>query len=82
MSRTYERLSPAASPVIRELHAAWAEKGWSVETLLERSKLRCDRTSMGRKIRGIQGVTVDEIQSIARALGLRLVLQRRDARAA
>ena len=67
---------------VKQLHAAWLKTGWSAVELLRRTKLDCDRTSMGRKIRGQQSVSASELDAIASALGYELIARPRRRRAA
>lgn len=43
---------------------------WSVRKLLEESKLRCDRSSLQRKLKGEQPLDPDEIQALVNALAV------------
>lgn len=68
--------------LVRQLHDAWVETGWSARTLLEKTGLDCDRTSMGRKIRGQQSISAVELEAVARVLGRRIIVQPIRAKAA
>ena len=61
------------------MRAAHAEKGWSVQQLLEKSGLRIDRSSLQRKLNGDVPTTTDEWEALARALKLTLVWPRKGA---
>ena len=51
-----------------QLHDAMAKKGWSVPRLLEESGLACDRSSLQRKLTGLQKLSTDEAERLAEVL--------------
>jgi hypothetical protein len=54
-----------------ELRAAMRAKGYTYAQLLEESGLKCDLSSLNRKLNGGQGLDADEGQALARVLGVR-----------
>ena len=59
--------------IAAQLHAAMGAKGWSVPRLLKESRLKCDRSSLHRKLSGTQKLATDEAQQLAEVLGCTLV---------
>lgn len=55
-----------------QLRLALRQKGWTVAKLLDESGLRCDRSSLDRKINGRQLLRTEECQALAAALGKNL----------
>lgn len=56
-----------------QLHAAMESKGWTVPSLLKASKLSCDRSSLQRKLTGLQKLSTEEAETIAKILDCTLV---------
>lgn len=56
-----------------QLHAAMTAKGWSIPRLLKESGLKCDRTSLQRKLRGKQVLDAEEIQALVNVLEVNVV---------
>lgn len=51
-----------------QLHDAMVKKEWSVPQLLKESKLKCDRSSLQRKLTGEQKLSTEEAQILAAVL--------------
>lgn len=56
-----------------QLHDAMLKKGWSVPQLLAASRLKCDRSSLQRKLTGEQKLSTEEAQKLAEILECTLV---------
>lgn len=48
------------------------EKRWSIPRLLRESGLKCDRSSLQRKLKGKQKLSTEETEALARTLGCTL----------
>lgn len=68
--------------ITQQLSAAFAQKGWSVQELLDRSKLPIDRSSLARKLSGELPMKVREAEVLARTLACVIVWPPRRGRAA
>lgn len=53
-----------------QLFAAMEAKEWSVSKLLDESGLKCDRSSLQRKLHGQQKLSTDECERLAEVLGI------------
>lgn len=67
--------------IAAQLREAMEGKGWSVPDLLRKSRMRCDRSSLQRKLSGAQKLSTDEAQKLARVLGCTLLWDPSEARA-
>lgn len=65
--------------VQQKLLQEFARTGMSVGKLREVTGLEIDRSSMSRKIRGVQPMSLDEADAVASVLGLRIKAVRRKA---
>ncbi len=66
-----------------QLLAAMESKEWSVGRLLRTSRLKCDRSSLHRKLHGNQPITQEELQALVDALEITIeVAPKRRGRAA
>lgn len=65
-----------------QLLNAMRQRNWSVRQLLEESKLRCDRSSLQRKLKGEQPLDPDEIQALVNALEISVAVVPRNEGAA
>lgn len=57
------------SGVPAQFLAAMEARGWTVQQLLDESGLKCDRSSLQRKLKGEQGLSFDEIQALVDVFG-------------
>lgn len=53
-----------------QILTAMKTRKWSVRQLLVESKLKCDRSSLQRKLKGEQPLDPPEIQALVDALGI------------
>jgi hypothetical protein len=51
-----------------QLHDAMLKKEWSVPKLLDESGLECDRSSLQRKLTGLQKLSTEEAERLAEVL--------------
>ena len=51
-----------------QLHDAMLKKEWSVPRLLDESRLACDRSSLQRKLTGLQKLSTEEAERLAEVL--------------
>lgn len=58
--------------LIEQVRAAQRRQGWSVQRLLDASRLPIERSSLQRKLSGEVPTTTSECQALASALGLNL----------
>ncbi len=55
--------------IAAQLHAAMEAKKWSIPHLLRESGLKCDRSSLQRKLAGLQKLSTEEAERLAEVLG-------------
>lgn len=53
-----------------QLRAAARSKGWTMDKLLRESGLRCVRSSLNRKLNGLQKLSTEECEALASVLGV------------
>jgi transcriptional regulator with XRE-family HTH domain len=58
--------------VVSQLRGVFERSGMSVRTLLEKSGLDIDRSSLQRKLHGQQPLRVAEAEALASVLGVRI----------
>lgn len=68
-------------PIAQQIRDAFEATGWSVQDLLDRSRLDLDRSSLARKLSGDLKMKTTEAETLARVLGV-VVKAGREGRAA
>lgn len=59
-----------AVTIPEQLLQAMKNRGWTVGQLHKQSRIKCDRSSLQRKLHGQQGLKTEEIQKLVNALGV------------
>lgn len=59
--------------ITAQLQRAFTESGWTLTELLKASRLDIDRSSLGRKLKGLQRMDTLEAEAIALALAVTIV---------
>lgn len=79
---SYTQMDVRSPDIVQQLRAAFEGKGWSVQELLDRSRLDIDRSSLARKLDGELPMKVKEAEVLARTLDAVIVWPPRRKRAA
>ena len=62
---------------LEDIRKAFKNSGWSVSQLLEATKLKCDRSSLHRKLHGKQRLTMSELLALAKPFDIKIDLSRK-----